>query len=511
MTKIIIKTIKELTKWKESLNKKISFVPTMGNLHKGHLKLIEEANKQNSHTTLVSIFINRLQFNNKKDFTQYPKSLTKDIELAFKYGADAIFIPSDKEIFPKNDNEILYLKASQKLSATLCGIKRIGHFDGVCTVVYRLLTLIQPKILLLGEKDWQQVLILKAMAKEMNLNIKFKSIATVRDSDGVPFSSRNNLLSKSERRMMKLFSQELLNTQNIFLGKKEVDNKEIINKLRQSKISLEYLELVNAYNLQKTNTLGNITLLAGAIICGKARLIDHVFLMRRKPIIAIDGPAGSGKSTVTKLIAKQLHLLYLDTGAMYRALSWYLKKENINYERKIHLEETLKNISILFKSTNKSFQDVYINNICVTEVIRSQEISSIVSSIASINEVREFLVSEQRKFGDKGGLVAEGRDIGTQVFPNAELKIFLTASIDERAKRRKIELENKEDVIINFEEIKEQIKNRDLMDSTRKISPLKKAKDAFEINTDGFSVNEIVQKIVDLYNETIPEEVRKFK
>ena len=508
MTKIIIKTIKELNLWKESLNSNINFVPTMGNLHSGHLKLIEEANKQNSVATLISIFVNPLQFDNKKDFTNYPKSINNDSELAFKSGADAIFIPSKEEIFPKNKNNIYFLKASKKLSSTLCGVKRVGHFDGVCTVVFRLLSLIQPNTIFLGEKDWQQLLILKEMIKEMKLNIELKSIATVRDSDGVPFSSRNNLLSHSERENLKLFSQELLNIQRGYPKEEKLDNTKIISKIKKLNVSIEYLELVNAFTLQKANSQENIILLAGAIKCGNTRLIDHVFLMKRKPIIAIDGPAGSGKSTVTKLIAKKLNILYLDTGAMYRALSWYFVKEKINYKNKSELNKSLKNISIVFKSNNKFLQDVYINNYCVTEDIRSQEISSLVSSIAKIPEVRDFLVGEQRKIGHKGGLVAEGRDIGTQVFPNAELKIFLTASIEERAKRRKLELEKKGDIKINLLDLKEQIKNRDLTDSTREISPLKKAKDAFEVNTDGFSVADIVKQIIDLYINNIPEEVR---
>ena len=508
MTKIIIKTIKELNLWKESLNSNINFVPTMGNLHKGHLKLIEESKKQNSSTTLVSIFVNPLQFDDKEDFTNYPKSIKKDSELAFKSGADAIFIPSKEEVFPKNKNNIYFLKASKKLSSTLCGVKRVGHFDGVCTVVFRLLTLIQPNTIFLGEKDWQQFLILKEMIKEMKLNIELKSIATVRDYDGVPFSSRNSLLSHSERQNLKLFSQELINIQREFPKEAKLDITKIISKIKKLDISIEYLELVNAFTLQKANSQENINLLAGAIICGNTRLIDHVFLMKRKPIIAIDGPAGSGKSTVTKLIAKELNILYLDTGAMYRALSWYFIKEKINYKNKSELNQSLKDISIVFKSNNKFAQDVYINNYCVTEDIRSQEISSIVSSIAKIHEVRDFLVGEQRKIGNAGGLVAEGRDIGTHVFPNAELKIFLTASIEERAKRRKLELEKKENIKINLFDLKEQIKKRDLTDSTRDISPLKKAKDAFEVNTDGFSVVDIVKLIIDIYINHIPEEVR---
>jgi pantoate ligase/cytidylate kinase len=230
--------------------------------------------------------------------------------------------------------------------------------------------------------------------------------------------------------------------------------------------------------------------------------------MKRSPIIAIDGPAGSGKSTVTKLIAKKLKLLYLDTGAMYRALSWLLIKENIDYKEEKILKNILKNISIVFHSNENSNQDVFINNYCVTEEIRSQEISSIVSRISSIKEVRKFLVEEQRKIGKSGGLVAEGRDIGTTVFPDAELKIFLTASIDERAKRRKSDKKSKDSQEIELQKLKELIKKRDFEDSNREISPLIKANDAIEIMTDGYSINEVVDKIIDLYNDKIPKETQ---
>ena len=508
MTRIILKSIKELNNWRNSLKKNINFVPTMGNLHEGHKKLIKKASSLYSNSTLVSIFLNPLQFDNKEDLKNYPKTFVKDIEIACESGANAIFIPSVNEIFPNHNDNIIFLKASKELSSSLCGIKRVGHFDGVCTVVNRLLDLINPETIFLGEKDWQQLIIIREMIKQKRLPVKVYSFPTVRDISGIPFSSRNSLLSDEGLEKLKFFSKELLDTQKLFTITKKLDLKKLQKKLKGNNLSIEYLEHVNSDNLKTADSSKNITLLAGAIVCDNTRLIDHVFLMKRKPIIAIDGPAGSGKSTVTKIIAKELDLLYLDTGAMYRALSWFLTTENINYNDNNELVKCLNNLSIYFISNGNSEQDIFINNLCVTNKIRTQEINSIVSSIAAISAVRNFLVSEQRKIGEVGGLVAEGRDIGTKVFPSAELKIYLTASINERARRRKLELENKGYLDLNFEDIKDQITKRDNDDSTRLISPLTKSKDAIEVISDNFSIQEIVEIIKEIYNEKIPKEIQ---
>jgi pantoate ligase/cytidylate kinase len=506
--KEIIRKTEELENWRRNIKSEINFIPTMGNLHNGHIKLISTAKNENSNINLVSIFVNPLQFDNQLDLENYPKTIDKDINISFANGTDAIFIPSIEDMFPPNNKNIKFLKSSIELSSALCGLNRIGHFDGVCTVVYRLINLIRPKNLYLGEKDWQQLLILKNLIQTKNLNVAVKSVPTQRDFDGIPLSSRNAHLSINERKLIRFFSNELLEAKKNFQKEKKINVKDIVKKLSAEKISIEYLEHLHPYTFQKVKFEDNISLLAGAIRCGETRLIDHVFLMKRSPIIAIDGPAGSGKSTVTKLIAKKLKLLYLDTGAMYRALSWLLIKENIDYKKEKKLQNILKNISIVFQSNKNSHQDVFINNYCVTEEIRSQEISSIVSKISSIKEVRKFLVEEQRKIGESGGLVAEGRDIGTTVFPDAELKIFLTASIEERAKRRKSDKKAKDSQEIELQKLKELIKKRDFEDSNREISPLTKAEDAIEIITDGYSINEVVDQIIELYNDKIPQEVQ---
>ena len=505
MKQTILKTINDLNKWKNDLKANINFVPTMGNLHEGHLELIKQSNEDRYNYTLVSIFINPLQFNDHNDFKNYPKTIKKDLNLAFSSGANAIFLPSEKEIL--NIKDLINHKASKKLSSNLCGQTRRGHFDGVCTIVLRMLKIINPQKMFLGEKDWQQLLILKNMIKELNLKIEIKSITTQRDRDGVPFSSRNNLLTNSGRKDLRLFSEGLKKAKNNFKLSRIIDLQQINDSFQNKNLKIEYLQHLSAFTLDKSVHNENITILAGAILCGNTRLIDHVFLMKRKPIIAIDGPAGSGKSTVTKLIAKKLDFIYLDTGAMYRALSWFLINEKINFENENVLDKCLNKLNIVFKPNLNSEQDILVNNICVTDKIRSQKISSIVSSIASISKVREFLVKEQRKIGNNGGIVAEGRDIGTTVFPKAEIKIYLNASIDERAKRRKIELAMRGQEI-DLNELKDQIIKRDFDDSTRNISPLVKAEDSLEIMTDKYSAEEIANKIIQLFHEKIPKELK---
>ena len=218
-------------------------------------------------------------------------------------------------------------------------------------------------------------------------------------------------------------------------------------------------------------------------------------------IIAIDGPAGSGKSTIAKLIAKDIGLVYLDTGAMYRLVTLKALNEGILGNGKLSdlgkIKKLLDNLNIDIKENG-----FYLDDVDVSEEIRKPIISENVSDIAAIREVREKMVDLQRKFSKSKNVILDGRDIGTVVFPNANLKIFLVADAKERAKRRYKELVEKGENV-EIEEIYDNILKRDKIDSTRKESPLKKAKDAVEVDTTFKSIKEVKNEILKMINVNI--------
>ena len=211
-------------------------------------------------------------------------------------------------------------------------------------------------------------------------------------------------------------------------------------------------------------------------------------------IIAIDGPAGSGKSTIAKLIAEDLGLVYLDTGAMYRLVTLKALNEGIlgDFEK---IKKMLNNLNIDIKENG-----FYLDNIDVSDEIRKPIVSENVSDIAAIREVREKMVDLQRKFSESKNVILDGRDIGTVVFPNANVKIFLVADAKERANRRYKELVKKGENV-KIEEIYENILKRDEIDSTRKESPLKKAKDAIEVDTTSKNIEEVKNEILNIYSK----------
>lgn len=208
--------------------------------------------------------------------------------------------------------------------------------------------------------------------------------------------------------------------------------------------------------------------------------------------IAIDGPASSGKSTIAKILADELQLVYVDTGAMYRSLTYAALKNNVPVDNESDLIHLLNNSEITLKREG-SGQLVFVNEEDVTNEIRQNDVTNNVSVVSSFAGVREEMVRRQQKLAVHTGVIMDGRDIGTVVLPNADVKIFLVASVDERAERRF--LENKEKGIeSNFTQLKQEIVARDEYDSNRENSPLKQAEDAVLLDTTGLSINEVVEK-----------------
>ncbi len=482
----------------------------MGGLHPGHQYLIRKAKERktkNNQIILVSIFVNPLQFGKDEDFKKYPRNLSKDAELAFKAGADVIWAPDHFEVFPGGEDSHFKIQVPQKLHNKLCGAHRKGHFDGVATVIVRLIKIIKPEKLILGEKDWQQLIIIRKLFQELSIPVKIESYATQRDESGFAYSSRNSYLSTDERLQAQSLPNTLQEAKNDFIKDKIVNLKKIANKVQISNLEIEYIKVVDAFSLEERDNIKGICLLAAAVKCGSTRLIDHIFLMQKKPIIAIDGPAGAGKSTVTKEFAKRLGFIYLDTGAMYRAVTWLILSHSIAPNDQIKIQNILKDSKLEFKTTNFDDQRIFINNTDVTKQIRSPEVTLEVSAIAKHKFVREFLTTKQQLIGNDGGLVAEGRDIGTAVFPDADVKIFLTASTKERAKRRYLDLEKRGYECSSIEDLEQEIQERDKKDSERKIAPLKKAQDAIELVTDGMNIEDVLKELIYIFRSKIPEEV----
>jgi cytidylate kinase len=211
-------------------------------------------------------------------------------------------------------------------------------------------------------------------------------------------------------------------------------------------------------------------------------------------IITIDGPVASGKSTVSRLLAKRLDFLYLDTGAMYRAVAFQAKRKGIDIGDKQELRELCQNLDLRFQTDGEGTK-LYLGEEDVSLAIRTPEMDLLSSTISAIREVRGAMTRLQRKIGQEGRLVAEGRDMGTIVFPDAEYKFFITASTEVRAERRYKERINRSESV-SLEEVEKELKIRDHQDETRPIAPLRPAKDAKIIDTTSLNPNQVIEKIL---------------
>jgi len=214
----------------------------------------------------------------------------------------------------------------------------------------------------------------------------------------------------------------------------------------------------------------------------------------RQPVIAIDGPAGAGKSTVAKLVAKALGYRYLDTGALYRAVAWKAIRNGLRPQDTHYIVDMTRHTRVELVQSDGE-QRVLVDGEDVTEAIRAPEVGNLASPISAVPEVREVLLEWQREFGRQGATVAEGRDTGTVVFPDAAVKVFLTASLDERARRRHRELLER-GIDIPFQQVKVDIEARDQRDSSRHVAPLRPAPDAVLIDTNNKTPDEVVEEVL---------------
>ncbi|MDI6839482.1 MAG: pantoate--beta-alanine ligase [bacterium] len=277
----IIKKIKEMKAISlevRNKGKKIGFVPTMGALHEGPLSLVDIAKIKTDHI-VTSIFVNPLQFGPKEDFKAYPRDIKRDAELLEKRGVDILFAPELKEMY--HDGYDTYIEVPG-LSSVLCGKTRPTHFKGVCTVVCKLFNIVNPDVAVFGEKDAQQVIIIKKMVEDLNLGVKILTGPTVREPDGLAMSSRNVYLTPKERKDASVVYQALMRAKELITnGQREAKKiKKEIEAMISTKLTakIDYIDIVKKDNLKPLETLDGECLIAVAVWFGKARLIDNITL-----------------------------------------------------------------------------------------------------------------------------------------------------------------------------------------------------------------------------------------
>ncbi len=264
-------------------SKSVGFVPTMGFLHEGHLSLVRECRKS-ADATVVSIFVNPLQFSPKEDFKDYPRDLDRDKRLLEGERVDFLFHPEAEEMYPEGYRTTVEVEGLQD---KLCGRSRPGHFKGVTTVVLRFFNIVQPDLAFFGQKDAQQALILKKMAKDLNLNVEIRVLPIVRDQDGLALSSRNMYLNGRERQAALVLIRSLAQAKLMFeAGERRAESiiarmKDMIS--REPLARIDYVEVVNLEELDPIETIDRDVLVALAVFIGKTRLIDNLILeIKRK-------------------------------------------------------------------------------------------------------------------------------------------------------------------------------------------------------------------------------------
>jgi pantoate--beta-alanine ligase len=273
-----VNTIPDIRALRQKLNGTVGFVPTMGHLHEGHLALVKRARMENS-AIIVSIYVNPAQFGLSKDFASYPRDLNRDLELLRREGVDIIFVPSDDEMYPPEFSSWIDVR---KITERLEGASRPGHFRGVATVVTKLFNVVQPSRAYFGQKDAQQVVVVKRMVADLNMGIEIVVVPTVRESDGLAMSSRNIYLGPGERQAATILFKALTLARQLWRGGEK--NAEKIRRQMTSLIQkeplaqIDYISIADAETLEELNLIDRPALASLAVRIGRTRLIDNMSL-----------------------------------------------------------------------------------------------------------------------------------------------------------------------------------------------------------------------------------------
>jgi pantoate--beta-alanine ligase len=262
----------------KALQKKIGFVPTMGALHKGHLSLVERCHSE-SDLTVVSIYVNPTQFGPQEDLNHYPRNLEKDIDLLKNYHVDIVFTPDDVQMYPEGYCTWVQVEG---LSDILCGASRPGHFRGVATIVLKLMHIVNPKLMFMGMKDYQQIIVLEKMIEDLNLETKIVRCPIVREPDGLAMSSRNSYLTPDERQRATCLIKALKNAQKM-VNEGHLDSSILIseaeNIIKQSDGRIDYIKIVDGSTLEELPEVRSGSRMMLAVYIGNTRLIDNIELL----------------------------------------------------------------------------------------------------------------------------------------------------------------------------------------------------------------------------------------
>lgn len=273
----IIHSIQEMQEYRKLIGntKNVGFVPTMGYLHEGHLSLVERSNKE-SDITIVSIYVNPSQFGANEDLSKYPRDLDRDLDLLGQYNVDAVFYPNNDEMYPSG--YLTWIEVEQ-LSHLYCGYSRPGHFRGVTTIVAKLINIVKPDYMYMGEKDFQQIAVLKQMIRDLNMDTIIRECPIVREADGLAKSSRNVYLSSEERRDALCLYESLLKAKELIFHKETSLWKikdQMIQHIHSKNGQIDYIEFIHPDTLKVLEKVEDQMRIIMAVYIGKTRLIDNM-------------------------------------------------------------------------------------------------------------------------------------------------------------------------------------------------------------------------------------------